>query len=138
MARIEHFAVYSDDPTALKDFYVQTFGLQVIVESGGDPPGYFLADDQGMAIEVLGRPRDLRKSTSAGFVTWRSGSKTSSRKKSISSGSVSRSRPRPWSNNDQMKTAFFKDPGGNRCQIVWRRRELGKSVGRKLRPLPEQ
>ena len=47
MARIEHFAIYADDPTALKDFYVRTFGLRVIVESGGDPPGYFLADDAG-------------------------------------------------------------------------------------------
>jgi glyoxylase I family protein len=51
MSKIEHFAVYADDPTALKDFYVRTFGLRVIVESGGDPPGYFLADDAGMAIE---------------------------------------------------------------------------------------
>jgi glyoxylase I family protein len=28
--------------------------------------------------------------------------------------------------HDDMKTAFFKDPAGNRCQIVWRRRQLGK------------
>src|SRR5437016_10694674 len=56
MSRIEHFAVYADDPTALKDFYVSELGLRVIVESGGEPPGYFLADDQGMAIEILGRP----------------------------------------------------------------------------------
>jgi glyoxylase I family protein len=56
MARIEHFAVYADDSTALKDFYVEALDLHVIVESGGDPPGYFLADDQGVAIEVLGRP----------------------------------------------------------------------------------
>src|SRR5215475_14237728 len=56
MSKIEHFAVYGDDPTALKDFYVRTFGLRVIVESGGDPPAYFLADDGGMALEVLGRP----------------------------------------------------------------------------------
>jgi glyoxylase I family protein len=53
---LEHFAIYADDPTALKDFYVSALGLHVIVESGGDPPGYFLADDQGMAIEILGRP----------------------------------------------------------------------------------
>ena len=56
MSRIEHFAIYADDPTALKDFYVRAFGLHVIFESGGDPPAYFLADDHGMAIEVLGRP----------------------------------------------------------------------------------
>ena len=56
MSQIEHFAIYADDPTALKDFYVGVFGLHVIFESGGDPPAYFLADDHGMAIEVLGRP----------------------------------------------------------------------------------
>ncbi len=56
MSQIEHFAIYADDPTALKDFYVGTFGLHVIFESGGDPPAYFLADDHGMAIEVLERP----------------------------------------------------------------------------------
>ena len=56
MSRIEHFAVYADDPAALKDFYVRAFGLHVIFESGGDPPAFFLADDHGMAIEVLGRP----------------------------------------------------------------------------------
>jgi len=27
--------------------------------------------------------------------------------------------------NDEMRTAFFNDPEGNRCQIVWRRRPLG-------------
>jgi glyoxylase I family protein len=26
---------------------------------------------------------------------------------------------------DDLKTAFFKDPSGNRCQIVWRRKPLG-------------
>ena len=56
MSQIEHFAIYADDSTALKDFYVGAFGLHVIFESGGDPPAYFLADDHGMAIEVLGRP----------------------------------------------------------------------------------
>src|SRR5262245_1848324 len=56
MARFEHFAIYAADPAALKDFYVRNFGLRVIVETGGDPPAFFLADDQGMALEVLGRP----------------------------------------------------------------------------------
>jgi glyoxylase I family protein len=56
MPSIEHFAVYADDSARLAGFYVQVMGLRVIVESGGEPPGFFLADDHGMAIEVLGRP----------------------------------------------------------------------------------
>ncbi len=49
MSRIEHFAVYADDPTALKEFFVHALGLHVIVANAGPPPAYFLADDHGMA-----------------------------------------------------------------------------------------
>ena len=49
MSTIEHFAIYAADAPELKDFYVEAFGLKVVVESGGDPPGYFLADDRGTA-----------------------------------------------------------------------------------------
>ena len=56
MARIEHFAVFAPDSPALKDFYVRAMGMTVALESGGDPPGYFLADDHGTALEIIGRP----------------------------------------------------------------------------------
>src|SRR5437588_12909345 len=56
MSTIEHFALYAADAPALKDFYSDAFGLRVILESGGDPPGYFLADDRGTALEIIGRP----------------------------------------------------------------------------------
>ena len=56
MARLEHFAIYAASSTALKDFYTDALGMKVVLESGGDPPGYFLADDRGMAIEIIGRP----------------------------------------------------------------------------------
>src|SRR4051794_41453832 len=56
MAKMEHFAIYAGDAPALKDFYVEALGLRVIVESGGSPPGFFLADDDGMALEIIGRP----------------------------------------------------------------------------------
>ena len=56
MATIEHFAIYAADAPALKVFYTSAFGLKVVVESGGDPPGYFLADDRGTALEIIGRP----------------------------------------------------------------------------------
>src|SRR5580693_4908553 len=56
MAKLEHFAIYAADAPALKDFYVAALGLRVILESGGKPPGFFLADDAGMALEIIGRP----------------------------------------------------------------------------------
>ena len=38
--------------------------------------------------------------------------------------------------NDDLKTAFFKDPAGNRCQIVWRRKQARrlKAMQAELRP----
>jgi glyoxylase I family protein len=95
------------------------------VESGGDPPGYFLADDQGMAIEVLGRPAgspEVNQRWVCHLAFW------------VDDFSVKRAElerlgmtfePETLVDNDEAKTGFFKDPAGNRCQIVWRRRELG-------------
>ena len=49
-------------------FTSKTFGLHVIFERGRNPPAYFLADDHGMAIEVLGRPRrQLRRQSALGL-----------------------------------------------------------------------
>jgi glyoxylase I family protein len=125
MCRIEHFAVYADDPTALKDFYVKAFELKVIVESGGDPPGYFLADDIDMAIEVLGRPSgstEVNQRWVCHLAFWVD-DVLAKRAELEQLGLVFEADT--FVNIDEMKTAFFKDPGGNRCQIVWRRRELG-------------
>jgi glyoxylase I family protein len=126
MSRIEHFAIYAEDPTALKAFYVNALGLRVIVENAGPPPAYFLADDHGMALEVLAR---LEGEAAANqrwichlafwvndFVTTRDGL--------ASLGIVFEAET--LVETDEIKTAFFKDPAGNRCQIVWRRKKLGE------------
>jgi glyoxylase I family protein len=125
MSSIEHFAVYADDPTALKEFYVDVFGLRVIVESRGDPPGYFLADDRGMALEVLGRSPgspDVNQRWVCHLAFWVE-DVAGKRAELERRGFVFE--PETLVDNDEMKTAFFQDPGGNRCQIVWRRRPLG-------------
>ena len=126
MSRIEHFAVYADDSTALKDFYVQALGLHVIVESGGDPPGYFLADDQGMAIEVLGRPAgspEVNQRWVCHLAFWVDD--FAAKRAELERRGIT-FEPETLVDNDEVKTGFFKDPAGNRCQIVWRRRALGK------------
>jgi glyoxylase I family protein len=126
MARIEHFAIYAADPTALKDFYVRNFGLRVIVESGGDPPAFFLADDHGMAVEVLGRPSGspgVNQRWVCHLALWVD-DVPAKRAELEQLGIVFETET--LVDNDEMKTAFFTDPGGNRGQIVWRRRPLGR------------
>jgi glyoxylase I family protein len=126
MSKIEHFAIYADDSTALKDFYVSALGLRVIVESGGDPPGFFLADDQGMAIEILGRPPGspaVNPRWVCHLAVWVD-DVPAKRAELERMGMVFETET--LVDPADMKTAFFQDPGGNRCQIVWRRRELGK------------
>lgn len=126
MSRIEHFAVYADDPTALKEFFVHALGLHVIVANAGPPPAYFLADDHGMALEVLARPEGESASNQRwichlafwvdDFVGMRN---------QLAAIGID-FEDETLVENDDLKTAFFKDPAGNRCQIVWRRKKLGE------------
>ena len=103
-----------------------TFGLRVIVEAGGDPPAFFLADDHGMAIEVLGRPPDspeINRRWVCHLAFWVDDfAAMHAELERIGIGFEAET----LVENDDLKTAFFKDPGGNRCQIVWRRRRLGE------------
>ena len=132
MADIEHFAIYADDPTALKDFYVHTFGLRVIVDSGGIRRDISSPMKPGWRSRSWAGLRVRRRSTSAGSATSRSGSRTCWRRRPNWSGLGFVFESETFVDNDEMKTAFFKDPGGNRCQIVWRRRgRWGSSIGRR-------
>jgi glyoxylase I family protein len=100
-------------------------GLHLIVESGGDPPGYFLADDQGLAIEILGRPPgspEVNQRWVCHLALWFDD--VPAKRAELERLGIVFEAETLVDHND-IKTAFFKDPGGNRCQIVWRRRQLG-------------
>ncbi len=117
MSQIEHFAIYADDPTALKNFYVKTFGLHVIVEAGGNPPAYFLADDHGMAIEVLGRPTGnsgVNRRWVCHLALWVDDVPA---KKAELERLGMNFETETLVDNDELKTAFFTDPGGNRTKL---------------------
>jgi glyoxylase I family protein len=126
MAKLEHFAIYAADAPALKEFYVEALGLRVIVEGGGSPPAYFLADDDGMAIEIISLP----EGESAVNQRWvchlafRVDDFAATRAALERRGIVFE--PDTAVEKPSLKTAFFKDPAGNRCQIVWRDPPLGR------------
>jgi glyoxylase I family protein len=124
VARIEHFALFAQDAPALKDFYVRTMGMTVALESGGDPPGYFLADDHGAALEIIGRPpgasgANPRWICHIAFLV----DDVAARRAELESQGLAFETGTEV-DTPSMKTAFFHDPEGNRCQIVWRSKPL--------------
>ena len=125
MATIEHFAIYAADSPALKDFYVSAFGMRVAMESGGDPAGYFLMDDQGAAIEIIGRPKGQPGANQRWVchVAFWVDDYAATKRALLARGIVFETDT--GIDNDTMKTDFFNDPEGNRCQIVWRKKRLG-------------
>lgn len=126
MARMEHFAIYAADTVALKDFYVDALGLRVIVEGSGDLPGFFLADDAGTALEIIGRPSgeaavDQRWVCHVAFwVDDFAATRAALERRGVVF------EPETAVESPTLRTAFFDDPEGNRCQIVWRNPPLGK------------
>ena len=126
MAQIEHVALYAQDPKSLKDFYVEAFGLKVIVDNGaGNPPGYFLSDDHGTAFELIGRPdgapaANQRYVCHVAFVVENvdaSRAALEARGMKFEIDTIVA--------NDSMNTCFCNDPEGNRIQIVHRLKPLG-------------
>lgn len=120
MARMEHFALYAADAPALKDFYIDALGLRVIFDSGGTPPGYFLADDHGMALEIIGRPEGQANANQrwvchvAFWVDDFASVHNALKARGLAFETDT------FVDTPAMRTAFFNDPEGNRCQIVWR------------------
>jgi glyoxylase I family protein len=126
MARIEHAAIFAEDPSSLKDFYLQAFGLKVLVDNAqGSPPGYFLGDDHGTALEIIGRPSgsenvNQRYVCHVAFVV----EDVATKRLEIEEMGLT-FEVETVVDNESMTTAFCNDPAGNRIQIVRRKRPLG-------------
>ncbi|HEX8203697.1 MAG TPA: VOC family protein [Isosphaeraceae bacterium] len=126
MARIEHFALFAADLDALRAFYEEVMGLRVIVDNSRAPVrGYFLADSGGTVLEIIARPPhvghpDTRYVCHAAFLV----DDYAATRQALESRGV-RFEPDTEVDTDVVRTAFFSDPEGNRCQIVWRLRPLG-------------
>src|SRR5436309_2263223 len=122
MARIEHFALFASDLAALKDFYVEVFSMRVLIDnSAADPAGYFLGDGHGGVLELIARP-----SGEPAF-NQRFGSHVAFSVEDVAAARAALERKGLVFESDTavnkptMQTAFFLDPQGNRCQVVWRK-----------------
>src|SRR3954447_3683273 len=127
MVSLEHFAFFASNPAALKDFYVRVFGMKVVLDnSSATPPGYFLADDQGMALEIIGRPAGESNANQRWVCHVAFSVDDVSEKRAELEGMGLVFENDTVVETEAMKTSFFREPEGNRCQIVWRSRKLGQ------------
>ena len=125
MARIEHFALFAVDAAALKDFYVNVMGLKIVQDNGAlSPPGFFLADDDGMALEIIGRSADetTPKTRFVCHIAFTVPDVSAAQAKLETHGLVFETET--VVDKPEMKTMFTYDPEGNRLQIVWRAKPL--------------
>ena len=122
--RIEHFAIYAEDTVALSQWYCDKFGLKEVFRGTQTPPMIFVADNQGMAIEMIGRsPRDKMDFTTifhfAFLVDDFDQTVAELKEKGVPiEDEVVGAAP-------GVRLCFFDDPAGNRGQIAWRSEPLG-------------
>jgi glyoxylase I family protein len=123
--RIEHFALFAADLAALKAFYTEAFDLRVLVDnSAAEPAGYFLGDDDGGVLELIARPK------SEPPVNQRFVCHVAFQVDDVAETQAAFERrgltfeTETAVHTAAMHTAFFRDPEGNRCQIVWRQKPL--------------
>jgi predicted enzyme related to lactoylglutathione lyase len=129
MAKIEHFAIFTNDLEPLREFYVKLFNLRVIVDNSKAPVrGYFLSDDddnKGSVIEIIERPPgEPAPDTRYGcHVAMWVEDYDAMKAKLVSGGAVFETASEILT--DTFRTGFFNDPAENRTQIVWRANPLG-------------
>ena len=120
MAHIDHFAVFGHDLEALRQFYVETMGLRVVLDNSQAPVrGYFLADPSGVVLEIIERPQDVAavETRHACHVAFGVDDLDATQAKLEAQGAQFETQSRV--ETETFRTAFFRDPGGNRCQIAW-------------------
>ncbi len=125
MARIEHFALFTDDLERLRTFYVETMGLTVVLDNSQAPvAGYFLGDDRGTMLEIIARPAgtpgaETRYVCHAAF--WVDDYDAA---RAALAAHGARFETDTVVETPGFRTVFFRDPAGNRLQIVWRAQPL--------------
>ena len=125
--RIEHFALYAEDTESLANWYCEKFGMKVVFRGTQEPPVFFVADNSGMAIEIIGRlPRETPIDFTTVFHFAFLVDDFDSAVETLKGIGVPLEDEAAGASAD-VRLCFFDDPAGNRGQIVWRAQALGAS-----------
>lgn len=122
---IEHVALFADNLEASRDFFIQFFDMRVVLDNSKAPVrGYFLVADGGSVLEVIERPKGESNANQryVCHLAFAVEDVAEARAKIEAAGLVFETDT--VVDTPEFQTAFFRDPEGNRIQILKRLKPL--------------
>lgn len=122
---IEHVALFADNLEASRDFFMQIFDMRVVLDNSKAPVrGYFLVADGGSVLEVIERPKGESNANQryVCHLAFAVEDVAEARAKIEAAGLVFETDT--VVDTPEFQTAFFRDPEGNRIQILKRLKPL--------------
>ena len=118
---IEHIALFADNLEASRDFFIRFFGMRVVLDNSKAPVrGYFLANEGGSILEVIERPKGQTNANQryVCHVAFAVEDVLETRRLIEAEGLVFETDS--VVDTPEFHTMFFRDPEGNRIQILKR------------------
>jgi len=118
---IEHIALFADNLEASRDFFIRFFGMRVVLDNSKAPVrGYFLANEGGSILEVIERPKGQTNANQryVCHVAFAVEDVLETRRQIEAEGLVFETDT--VVDTPEFHTMFFRDPEGNRIQILKR------------------
>ena len=118
---LEHVALFAKDLEKSKDFFARIFDMRVVLDNSKAPVrGYFLANESGSVLEVIERPEGQTNANQryVCHLAFAVEDVQTARKVIEAEGLVFETEM--VVDTPEFQTAFFRDPEGNRIQILKR------------------
>lgn len=68
---VEHLGLPARDPAALKDWYVNALGAELVFDNGQTPPAFFVAWNGGPMLEIYQCGSSLKETGDNALAGWR-------------------------------------------------------------------
>ena len=119
----EHFGLAADDPTALRDWYVNVLDAETVMQLADNPPAYMLRVAGGLMVEIYQADFSLGETSDNKLRGWRhlalrvddlAAAKETLRERGV----VFHENAKPAGGGGRV--LFFRDPEGNLFHLVER------------------
>lgn len=118
---IEHVALFAHDLEASRDFFIKFFGMRVVLDNSKAPVrGYFLANEGGSVLEVIERPKGQTNANQRYVCHLAFAVEDVLETRRLIEAEGLTFETDTVVETPEFHTMFFRDPEGNRIQILKR------------------